>query len=174
MKNDSSKSCLSRGDRQLEVALIDLHIRQLRAAISEYQKTIEQLKERRGELSGDRHRKRRRPRQWDNLTPLRDLVSLAYDNQFKTMMAQWKTLTDHTFNPYKAYSFQFRLGDVGRRAVYVPLARFLSPDGRQLRVSAMDFYRYLSVHSNLGSVISIKTGLSRARKWLQQNAEGAK
>jgi len=77
-------------------------------------------------------------------------------------------------NSYRAYSFQFRLGDVGRRAVYVPLARFLSPDGRQLRVRAMDFYRYLSVHSNLGSVDSIKTGLSRARKWLQENAEGAK
>ena len=70
MRNNSRKDCRTQGEWQLEVRLLDLHIRQLQAAISEYQKTIEQLRAWRDELSGDRHRKRRRPRQWDNLTPV--------------------------------------------------------------------------------------------------------
>ena len=154
--------------------MIDLHIRQLQAAIREYQTEIQHLKSLRSEVAGRRRKKRRRPRQWDDATPMRDLISLEYDSQFKTMITQWKNYTDHEINPYKTSHFLFRLSDISKRAVYVPLARFLPEKGRRLRVSTMEFYRYLSAHSNLGSVNSIKTGLSRVRKWLQENAGPAK
>lgn len=164
MKKNLNKGCRAQGVRQLEVMLIDLHIRQLQAVIN-------QLKVKRAALLNP-HKKKRRRSLWNEQTPLRNLIYLEYESGFKALMTEWGKHTTEIINPYKTYRFIFS-SEESHRLIYLALARFLSKDGRQIRVKPMEFYRYLSTHTTLGSVANIKTGLCRARKWLQEN-EGHK
>lgn len=95
MKKYSNKGCRAQGVRQLEVMLIDLHIRQLQAVIN-------QLKAQRRDMM-DAHRKKRRRSLWNEKTPLRDLIYLEYESGFKAMMKEWGKHTTEIINPYKTY-----------------------------------------------------------------------
>ena len=97
-----------------------------------------------------------------------DSPKLYNESGFKTMITEWQKYTTDTINPYKTSYFNFSNSQT-IRLVYIALARFLHIDCREINVKPMAFYRYLSLHSNLGSEVTIKTGLCRARKWLQEN-----
>lgn len=153
--------------KQLEVALIDLHIRQLQTAIREQQAVVKQLKMQRDAITAS-HKKKRRRKPYDADTPLWKLIKLEHESGFKTMITEWQKYTTDTINPYKTSYFNFSNFQT-IRLVYIALARFLHIDCREINVKPMAFYRYLSLHSNLGSEVTIKTGLCRARKWLQEN-----
>ncbi len=134
--------------------MLDLHIRQLKTRIA-------QVREQRNALIA-KHKKKRKPT-WDDETPLWKLIPSNHESRFITLMNEWKKSTTQAINPYKTHHFSFN-ESYSLRPVYVALARFLSSKPLPLCVSRMEFYRYLSAHTNLGSVGNIKVGLCRARK----------
>ena len=163
MKKKLSNGCRTQGARQLEVAIIDLHIRQLQAVIREHQSVINQLRIRKAEILTPLKKKRRRC-QWDVDTPIIRLVNLQQLDYFKTMMDKWTTLTTETINPSKTYQFHF----IPERRSYAirALAIVLSQTPPVFKVSTLQLCRYLSTHSNLGTSEAIRQALFRMRKLL--------
>ena len=79
------------------------------------------------------------------------------------MLTEWGKYTTDTISPLKAHYFHFDFS-YSMRPVYVALTTFLCAADYPLQIPLMEFYRYLSEHSNLGSVPNIKVQLSRVRK----------
>ena len=156
MKKRKSNGCRTQGAWQLEVVLIDLHIRQLRAV-------IKQLKIQRSEII-NHHRKKRRRITWGDDTPLSRLVILSQFDTFKTMMDKWKLLTTETINPSKTSHFIFKPDK--RSQAILALARVLECDIPVFKVGISELCRYLSAHSNLGTQESIRKALYRMREML--------
>lgn len=159
MRNNSRKGCPSPGDWQLEVRLIDLHIRQRQAAIREHQQVINQLRAQLEEILA--HHKRRRRCLWDDDTPMIRLVNLHQLERFKTLLDNWKKHVTDTIDTSKTSSFTF-LPNRKWHAVRA-LAIVLQGDVPLFKVSTRELCRYLAVHSNLGTPESIKKALQRAK-----------
>ena len=156
MKKKFINGCRAQGDWQLEVALIDLHIRQLQAVIN-------QLKVQRREIIG-RQRKKRRRCKWQDNTPMIGIVNLPQYNPFKTMMDKWKSLTTETINPSKTFRFHF-IPDKRSQAI-LALTRVLEHDPPVFKVGISELCRYLSTHSNLGTPETIRRAIYRIQKKL--------
>ena len=105
MKKKRNNGCGSQGDRQLEVALIDLHIRQCQAVVRECQTLVKQLKAERAALLAPHKKKRRRT--WDDDTPLYRLVNLSQLDHFKTLISDWQKRTTGTIDIKKTSLFIF-------------------------------------------------------------------
>jgi len=159
MRNNSRKKCRTQGDWQLEVRLIDLHIRQRQAAIREHQQVINQIRAQREEILA--HHKRRRRCLWDDDTPMIRLVNLHQLERFKTLLENWKKHVTDTIDTSKTSKFTF-LPNHKWHAVRA-LAIVLQGDVPLFKVSTREFCRYLAVHSNLGTPESIKKALQRAK-----------
>ncbi|MBR0165697.1 MAG: hypothetical protein IJQ13_02290 [Prevotella sp.] len=158
MKNNSKKGCRPQGDWQLEVRLIDLHIRQRQAVIREHQQVISQLRALRQEILV-RHKRRRRCL-WDDGTPMIRLVNLHQLERFKTLLDNWKKHATDTIDTSKTSNFTF-LPNRKWHAVRA-LAIALQGDVPLFKVSTRELCRYLSVHSNLGTQEGIKKAIQRA------------
>ena len=163
MNKKTGHGSRTQGARLLEVALIDLHIRQLQAVIREQQTMIKQLKTRKAEILAPRRKKRRRC-QWETDTPLVCLVNLQQLESFKTMMDKWKSLTTEIINPSMTSQFHFK-PDKQSYAIRV-LAAVLTKTPPVFKVSVYQLCSYLSVHSNLGTTDSIRRSVYRVRKLL--------
>ena len=159
MKKKIFNGCRTQGDWQLEVALIDLHIRQLQAVIN-------QLKTQRREIIGN-HLKKRRRWKWQDDTPMIRIVNLPQLDSYNTMMDKWKSLTTETINPSKTCQFIFK-PDKQSQAI-LALARVLEHDPPVFKVGISELCRYLSTHSNLGTPESIRRAIYRIQKKLWQN-----
>lgn len=157
MKKYSKKGCGSQGDWQLEVALIDLHIRQCQAVVREYQTQVKQLQAERAALLAPHKKKRRRT--WDDDTPLYRLVNLSQLDHFKTLISDWQKRTTETIDPKKTFSFIF-MPHAKSHAIRA-LALMLSRDVPVFKVSTLELCRYLSTHSNLGTTGAIRQALYR-------------
>ena len=159
MRNNSRKDCRTQGEWQLEVRLIDLHIRQRQAVIREHQQVINQLRAQREEML-ERHKHRRRCL-WDDDTPMIRLVRLPQLEHFKTLLENWKKHTADTIDTSKTSSFTF-LPNRKWHAIHA-LAIVLANDIPVFKVSTCQLCRYLSEHSNLGTPEGIKKALQRAK-----------
>ena len=162
MKKYSKKGCGSQGDPQLEVALIDLHIRQCQAVIRECQTLVKQLKAERAALLAPHKKKRRRT--WNDDTPLYRLVNLSQLDHFKTLISDWQKRTTGTIDIKKTSLFTF-FPERKPHAIRA-LTLVLTRDIPVFKVSTLELCRYLSTHSNLGSPEAIREGIYRARKKL--------
>ena len=83
------------------------------------------------------------------------------------MLAQWQKTATHPITDDQTSRFIFDQR-YSHRPVFIALAIFFAAARLAPHIKKMDFYRYLSQHSNLGSVTVIKTQLCRARKWLHE------
>ena len=130
---------------QQEVAQIDL-------LICEHQTVINQLRQRKRELTAQ-HQKRRKP-SWDNETPLYKLVNLQQFAYYQLMIAEWQKRTTDNLNPRKTTFFLFppHLKYYVFRALATALAQ-----------TPPVFNVYLAEHSNLGTTESIKKALQRLK-----------
>ena len=99
MKKKRNIGCGSQGDWQLEVVLIDLHIRQCQAVVRECQTLVKQLKAERAALLAPHKKKRRRT--WDDNTPMIRLVNLSQMEHFLALMNDWQKRSAETINPKK-------------------------------------------------------------------------
>ena len=160
MRNNSRKDCRTQGEWQLEVRLLDLHIRQRQAVIREHQQVINQLRAQREEML-ERHKHRRRCL-WDDDTPMIRLVNLHQLEHFKALMTDWQKRSTETINPKESSHFTF-LPNRKWHAIHA-LAIVLANDIPVFKVSTRQLCRYLSEHSNLGTPEGIKKALQRAKK----------
>ena len=163
MKKNKKSSCRAQGVWQLEVALIDLHIRQRQLAIREHQEVINQLKKCKTEMLAS-HMKKRRRCKWQDDTPIIRIVNLQQSDTFMTMMDKWKSLTTETINPSKTSRFIF-IPDKRSQAI-LALARVIEHDPPVFKVGISELCRYLSSHTNLGTPEVIRRSLYRMRKML--------
>lgn len=138
---------------QMEVAQIDLQIR-------EHQTVINQLRQRKRELTAA-HRKKRKA-SWDNETPLYQLVYLQQFTHYQLMIAEWQKRTTDTLIPSKTAHFYF--SPHLRHHIFRSLAEALQVTPPIFRVSTLALCRYLAEHSNLGTTESIKKALQRIKK----------
>ena len=159
MKKKRNNGCGSQGDWQLEVALLDLHIRQCQAAIREYQTQVKQLKAEHDALLASHKKKRRRT--WDDDTPLYRLVNLSQLEHFKALISNWQKRTTETIDIKKTSLFTF-FPERKPHAIRA-LALVLTRDIPVFKVSTVELCRYLSTHSNLGSSEAIRKALLRAK-----------
>ena len=159
MKKKRNIGCGSQGDWQLEVVLIDLHIRQCQAVIRECQTQVKQLQAERAALLAPHKKKRRRT--WDDDTPLYRLVNLSQLEHFKTLISDWQKRSTETIYPKKTSQFTF-LPNAKSSAIRA-LALVQTRDIPVFKVSTLELCRYLSTHSNLGSTETIRKALLRAK-----------
>ena len=160
MKKKCNNGCGSQGDWQLEVALIDLHIRQCQAVVRECQTQVRQLQAERAALLAPHKKKRRRT--WDDDTPLYRLVNLSQLEHFKTLISDWQKRTTGTIDIKKTSLFTF-FPERKPHAIRA-LALVLARDIPVFKVSTVELCRYLSAHSNLGTPEAIRKALLRAKE----------
>ena len=153
MKKNVSNGSRTPGAWLQEVAEIDLQIR-------EHQTVINQLKARRREIL-EKHKKRRRCL-WDENSPFIRLVNLSQLEQYKALIREWQKRSTEIIDPLKTSHFTF----LPKRKYYVTgtLANMLSQTPPVFKVSTLQLCRYLSEHSNLGSVDAIRKAIQRVQK----------
>lgn len=167
MVNKKTSDCQTPGAWQLEIALIDLHIRQLQAEIREQQAVIHLLKAQRRDIMDAHHKKRRRCR-WDADTPMIRLVNLQQLEHFKTLISDWQKRATDAIDITKTSQFTFQI-KLKWHAIHA-LAVVLTKDPPVFKVSTRDLCRYLSTHSNLGSPEAIKKALQRVKNTIKNHA----
>ena len=155
MKKDNKHRSRTQGAWLLEVAAIDLQIREL-------QTVMNQLKARRLEIL-EKHKRRRRCL-WDADTPIIRIVNLHQWDYFKKQFDKWKALTAETIDPTNTTQFLF-YPDRLSQAIHA-VAHMLWHDPPVFKVGISELCRYLSAHSNLGSPESIRRALYRLRELL--------
>ena len=167
MVNKKTSDCQTPGAWQLEIALIDLHIRQLQAEIREQQAVINLLKAQRRDIMDAHHKKRRRCR-WDADTPMIRLVNLQQLEYFRTLISDWQKRATDAIDITKTSQFTFQ-NKLKWHAIHA-LAVVLTKDPPVFKVSTRDLCRYLSTHSNLGSPEAIKKALQRVKNTIKNHA----
>ena len=144
----------------MEVERIDLQIREQLTMIRQHQQTVNQLRQRKRELTAA-HRKKRKPL-WDAATPLARLVNLQQFAYYQLLIAEWQKRTDKALEPLKSTFFSFP--PPLKHHVFRALADALAVTPRVFTVSTLELCRYLSAHSDLGSTAGIKKALQRSKK----------
>jgi len=144
----------------VEVERIDLQIREQLTMIRQHQQTVNQLRQRKRELTAA-HRKKRKPL-WDAATPLARLVNLQQFSYYQLLIAEWQKRTDKALEPLKSTFFSFP--PPLKHHVFRALAAALAVTPRVFTVSTLELCRYLSAHSDLGSTAGIKKALQRSKK----------
>lgn len=144
----------------MEVERIDLQIREQLTMIRQHQQTVNQLRQRKRELTAA-HRKKRNPL-WDAATPLARLVNLQQFSYYQLLIAEWQKRTDEALEPLKSTFFSFP--PPLKHHVFRALADALAVTPRVFTVSTLELCRYLSAHSDLGSTAGIKKALQRSKK----------
>ena len=128
--------------------------------IRQHQQTVNQLRQRKRELTAA-HRKKRKPL-WDAATPLARLVNLQQFSYYQLLIAKWQKRTDKALEPLKSTFFSFP--PPLKHHVFRALADALAVTPRVFTVSTLELCRYLSAHSDLGSTAGIKKALQRSKK----------
>ena len=143
----------------MEVQQIDLQIHEQQTIIRQHQYLVNQLRQRKRELTAQ-HKKKRKPT-WDADTPLFRLVNLQQFEYYNILIAEWQRRTPETLNPLKSTYFSFppHLKHHAFRA----LAEALTTTPRVFTVSTLELCRYLAAHSDLGTDASIKKALQRSK-----------
>ena len=144
----------------MEVERIDLQIREQLTMIRQHQQVVNQLRQRKRELTAA-HRKKRKPL-WDAATPLARLVNLQQFSYYQLLIAEWQKRTDKALEPLKSTFFSFP--PPLKHHVFRALAAALAVTPRVFTVSTLELCRYLSAHSDLGSTAGIKKALQRSKK----------
>ncbi len=144
----------------MEVERIDLQIREQLTMIRQHQQVVNQLRQRKRELTAA-HRKKRKPL-WDAATPLARLVNLQQFSYYQLLIAEWQKRTDKALEPLKSTFFSFP--PPLKHHVFRALADALAVTPRVFTVSTLELCRYLSAHSDLGSTAGIKKALQRSKK----------
>ena len=144
----------------MEAERIDLQIREQLTMIRQHQQTVNQLRQRKRELTAA-HRKKRKPL-WDAATPLARLVNLQQFSYYQLLIAEWQKRTDKALEPLKSTFFSFP--PPLKHHVFRALADALAVTPRVFTVSTLELCRYLSAHSDLGSTAGIKKALQRSKK----------
>ena len=143
----------------MEVERIDLQIREQLTMIRQHQQVVNQLRQRKRELTAA-HRKKRKPL-WDAATPLARLVNLQQFAYYQLMIAEWQKRTTDNLNPRKTTFFLFP--PHLKYYVFRALATALAQTPPVFNVSTLQLCRYLAEHSNLGTTESIKKALQRLK-----------
>ena len=143
----------------MEAAQIDLRIRKEQAVVRQHQQTVNQLRQRKRELTAA-HRKKRKPL-WDAATPLARLVNLQQFSYYQLFIAEWQKRTDEALEPLKSTFFSFP--PHLKHHVFRALAAALAVSPRVFTVSTLELCRYLAAHSNLGTAAGIKKALQRSK-----------
>ena len=143
----------------MEAAQIDLQIREQLTMIRQHQQTVNQLRQRKRELTAA-HRKKRRPL-WDATTPLARLVNLQQFSYYQLLIAEWQKRSDEALEPLKSTFFSFP--PPLKHHVFRALAATLAVTPRVFTVSTLELCRYLAAHSNLGTAAGIKKALQRSK-----------
>ena len=144
----------------MEAERIDLQIREQLTMIRQHQQVVNQLRQRKRELTAA-HRKKRKPL-WDAATPLARLVNLQQFSYYQLLIAEWQKRTDEALEPLKSTFFSFP--PPLKHHVFRALAAALAVTPRVFTVSTLELCRYLSAHSDLGSTAGIKKALQRSKK----------
>ena len=144
----------------MEVERIDLQIREQLTMIRQHQQTVNQLRQRKRELTAA-HRKKRKPL-WDAATPLARLVNLQQFAYYQLLIDEWQKRSNETLEPLKSTFFSFP--PHLKHHVFRALAAALAVTPRVFTVSTLELCRYLSAHSDLGSTAGIKKALQRSKK----------
>ena len=144
----------------MEVAQIDLQIREQLTMIRQHQQVVNQLRQRKRELTAA-HRKKRKPL-WDAATPLARLVNLQQFAYYQLLIDEWQKRSTETLEPLKSTFFSFP--PYLKHHVFRALAAALAVTPRVFTVSTLELCRYLSAHSDLGSTAGIKKALQRSKK----------
>lgn len=145
----------------MEVERIDLQIREQLTMIRQHQQVVNQLRQRKRELTAA-HRKKRKMPAWDGDTPLARLVNLQQFSYYQLLIAEWQKRTDKALEPLKSTFFSFP--PPLKHHVFRALAAALAVTPRVFTVSTLELCRYLSAHSDLGSTAGIKKALQRSKK----------
>ena len=143
----------------MEAAQIDLQIREQLTMIRQHQQTVNQLRQRKRELTAA-HRKKRRPL-WDATTPLARLVNLQQFSYYQLLIAEWQKRSDEALEPLKSTFFSFP--PPLKHHVFRALAAALAVTPRVFTISTLELCRYLAAHSNLGTAAGIKKALQRSK-----------
>ena len=144
----------------MEVERIDLQIREQLTMIRQHQQVVNQLRQRKRELTAA-HRKKRKPL-WDAATPLARLVNLQQFAYYQLLIAEWQKRSDEALEPLKSTFFSFP--PPLKHHVFRALAAALAVTPRVFTVSTLELCRYLAAHSDLGSTAGIKKALQRSKK----------
>ena len=153
LKNNEEKNNKAQEAWQQEVAQIDLQIR-------EHQTVINQLRQRKRELTAA-HRKKRKP-VWNDETPLYRLVNLQQFAYYQLMIAEWQKRTTETLDPRKTTFFSFP--PHLKHYVFRALATALVTTPPVFTVSTLQLCHYLAEHSDLGDALAIHRAVYRAMK----------
>ena len=144
----------------MEVAQIDLQIREQLTMIRQHQQVVNQLRLRKRELTAA-HRKKRKPL-WDAATPLARLVNLQQFAYYQLLIAEWQKRSDEDLEPLKSTFFSFP--PPLKHHVFRALAAALAVTPRVFTVSTLELCRYLSAHSDLGDPLAIHRAVYRAKR----------
>ena len=135
---------------QLEVAVMDLHLRQLKTVMM-------RVREQRNALIAQ-HKKKRKPT-WDDETPLFRFVNLQQLDAFRAMIADWQKHMPDVPIPLKASHYHFPHNI--KHHIIRTLAQTLAKRPPVFHISTLQLCRYLAEHSTLGTKESIRKALQR-------------
>ncbi|MBR1502992.1 MAG: hypothetical protein IJ618_03800 [Prevotella sp.] len=149
---------------------IDLRMKTLQEEMEDLK---ERMKARREEMSALRVRKHEvkmqvmvsgeNPVEWNQDTPLCDLVHSVYLDSFKKMLAEWQKQSEDSIDIKTANHFVFN--PTYKHKVFLALKQAMVNNSNPpfFRNSGRNMCLYLETHSNLGSVDSIRKALQRCQ-----------
>ena len=145
----------------MEVERIDLQIREQLTMIRQHQQVVNQLRQRKRELTAA-HRKKRKTPAWDGETPLARLVNLQQFAYYQLLIDEWQKRSNETLEPLKSTFFSFP--PHLKHHVFRALADALAVTPRVFTVSTLELCRYLSAHSDLGDPLAIHRAVYRTKR----------
>ncbi len=135
---------------KLEVDEIDRQVRERREEIKELLARRQKIVE--------RHEKRR-PVSWDDDSPMTKLIDMTQFERLKAILTEWQPYSKTTILPKRTTHFEF---DVAyRKMIVLALKDGWDGDVPLFVVSQRQVLKYLSMHSNLGKLDTLKKILYR-------------
>lgn len=103
--------------------------------------------------------KKRRPAVWDNDSPMTKLINMSQFERLKIILVEWQAYSIITIVPKRTTYFEFDLAY--RKIIVLALKNGWKGSVPLFKVSQRQVLKYLSMHSNLGKVDTLKKILYR-------------
>ena len=104
-------------------------------------------------------RKKRRPVVWDDDSPMTKLINMSQFDRLRTILTEWQAYSKTTIIPKRTTHFEFDIAY--RKLIVLALKDGWKGDVPLFKVSQRQVLKYLSMHSNLGKLDTLKKILSR-------------
>jgi hypothetical protein len=104
-------------------------------------------------------RKKRRPVVWEDDSPMTKLIDMSQFDRLRTILTEWQAYSNTTIIPKRTTHFEFDIAY--RKTIVLALKDGWDGDVPLFLVSQRQVLKYLSVHSNLGKLDTLKKILYR-------------